>query len=189
MQGPAGLWLPSMAWVSMGCCWHPQAGSAPMSPPLPPRCCPCRGWVGLAPGAGMGDRWNRPVLGGSCGPVWRGPAQHTSQGHPGPPQLSPGQRGRQLVPLDPTRIPAGCGRLPGSLGALMGYPRGTPGCWPPKPPSPAKPTADAHLEPARRLPPDLAERGACGTLGPRPRLGKPLRHLLVWGGCCGDGET
>lgn len=30
------------------------------------------------------------------------------------------------------------GYLPGSLGALMGYPRGTPGCWPPKPPNPER---------------------------------------------------
>lgn len=55
MMGPAGLWLPSMAWVSLGCCWHPQTRQCP---PVPTAATPLLSLhgMGLAPGAGMGDR-------------------------------------------------------------------------------------------------------------------------------------
>lgn len=81
-----------------------------------------------------------------------------------------GPQGFSLL-LDTPREPPESSDLPGSLGALMGYPRGTPGCCPPNVPTPVR-----TREPFRcQLPtPSLAPSASCPTLlpsEPLPRMG------------------
>lgn len=87
------------------------------------------------------------------------------QGVPPHVGFSAGKPGEWCVPRPPSDSP-------GSLGALMGYPSGTPGCWPPKGPTPVG-TRKASSGPGRG---GQQPRGARRPHDPRPAP-RELRNL------------